>query len=54
MKCSMCNYEINEELTYTVHMPETESVITVCGKCYVLVSILDTLKEVKDGNRSDR
>ena len=48
MKCSMCNCEVNEELTYTVHMPETESTVTVCGRCFVLVSILDELKKIKE------
>ena len=59
MKCALCSNEIQEENKligpYTIHQPnihgtEEGGSIEVCGRCYLLTSILDVLKEIKDGN----
>lgn len=58
MKCPLCGNEIPHEAKlvgpYTILQPDIhgkgeEGTITVCGRCFLLVSILDTLKEIKDG-----
>ena len=53
MKCSMCNREINSEFEpYKISTPEGMQ-REVCGKCYMLVKINDTLGSIlevlKDG-----
>jgi hypothetical protein len=48
MTCPMCGNEVPDIVSYTLQFPGMESDMTVCGKCYVLVSILDELKEIKD------
>lgn len=58
MKCPLCNREffIESQLVgpYVIFHPPTKHApeggeVTVCGQCYLLVSILDTLKEIRDG-----
>jgi len=47
----MCNNELpNPSLVgpWTVHLNDAE--VEVCGRCYLLTSILDKLKEIKDGD----
>lgn len=57
MKCPMCNQEIQESnLIGRWYMylrgKEKEEVgkIQICGKCYVLISINDSLKELISGH----
>ena len=50
MKCPMCSNEIPDKSLvgpWTVTFKSGEKV-EICGRCFLLTSILDTLKELKD------
>lgn len=55
MKCLLCNREIPFPRSigpHRVHQPTKDGStieMEICGQCYLLVNILDTLKEIKDG-----
>lgn len=58
MKCPLCNREIPTESQlidpYEVFCPSIKEhpeggQMRICGQCFLLVNILDTLKEIKDG-----
>ena len=47
--CALCGCDIVEVMQdYSIYINEKQ--LPVCGKCYVLTQILDTLKGIKDGN----
>lgn len=59
MKCPLCSKEISVESKligpYKIYQPsirgtEEGGEIEVCGQCFLLTNILDTLKEIRDGN----
>ena len=57
MKCPLCNTEISVESNlvgpYKVYQPSIKGTdesgeIEICGQCFLLVNILQTMKEVKE------
>lgn len=54
MKCPLCSNDVQIEHTYKIYKPSITnstdiSELNVCFTCYMLTSILQTLKEIKDG-----
>lgn len=52
MKCTMCGNTVHQENTFQTFMPRPGQPMapkTVCGQCFVLVSILDTLRRIEHG-----
>jgi len=57
MRCPLCNKEISAESKlmghYRIFQPPSKDVtggeMEICGQCFLLVNILQTLKELKDG-----
>jgi len=51
MKCQMCGTSVPEENAQTVFLPKRKqmTVTRVCGRCFVLVSILDSLRRMERG-----
>ena len=56
MKCPLCSNEISHETKligpYTIFQPNIHGTeeggnIDVCGRCYMLVKIVDLLEEIK-------
>jgi hypothetical protein len=49
-KCAFCGATVHKENMFTsfVPTPPTPSQVKVCGRCYVLVSILDTLRRIEN------
>ena len=57
MKCPMCGTEIPQEsrligpwtiFQSNIHGAEEGGNITVCGSCYMLVNIADTLRKIEE------
>lgn len=50
MTCPMCNNPFDDRVKYHI-FKDKEKVASqrVCGRCYLLVSILDQLKAIKEG-----
>jgi hypothetical protein len=48
MRCLMCESELIEprRTDYTITDPTTNTISGVCGRCFVLVSILDELRDI--------
>lgn len=50
MKCPLCYKEIPpSKLTKPYMVSQEGGEIEVCGQCFLLVCILETLKEIKNG-----
>lgn len=52
MKCTMCGNTVHQENTFQTYMPspgKPMNIKSVCGRCFVLVSILDTLRRIENG-----
>lgn len=63
MKCPLCGKDIPVESkligSYIIFQPPTKGVneggeIVICGQCFLLVNILEVLKEIRDDRQRNK
>lgn len=58
MKCPLCSNNVGVEYMYDLYVPSTKdstdiSMKKVCYTCFILTSILETLREIREWHLRD-